>query len=102
MVQQSPSILTSFFRHTSYYERIDVSEEIDINKTSASRDREICHFRYFLDNGFIYPINVSLYLTKTMKKAKKSENHKNGTKKGIVCIETITRMKISNYNNSSI
>ena len=35
-----------------YYERIDVSERIDINKTSASKESEICHYWYFLDKGF--------------------------------------------------
>ena len=35
-----------------YYERIDVSEEIDINKTSASKEYDIFHYWYFLDKGF--------------------------------------------------
>ena len=35
-----------------YYDRIDVSERIDINKTSASKESEICHYWYFLDKGF--------------------------------------------------
>ena len=35
-----------------YYERINVSEEIDINKTSASKESDICHYWYFLDEGF--------------------------------------------------
>ena len=26
-----------------YYDRIDVSEEIDLNKTSASKEFDICH-----------------------------------------------------------
>ena len=29
------------------YDRIDVSEGIDINKTSASKERDICHYWYF-------------------------------------------------------
>ena len=33
-----------------YYDRTDVSEEIDINKTSASKECEICHYWYFLNN----------------------------------------------------
>ena len=32
-----------------YYDRIDVSEGIDINKTSASKDCDICHYCYFLN-----------------------------------------------------
>ena len=27
-----------------HYDRIDVSEEIDINKTSASKECDICHY----------------------------------------------------------
>ena len=36
------------------YDRIDISEGIDINKTSASKESEICHYWYFLDKGFKY------------------------------------------------
>ena len=32
-----------------YYDGIDVSEEIDINKTSASKECNICHYWYFLN-----------------------------------------------------
>ena len=32
-----------------YYDRIEVSEGIDINKTSASKECDICHYWYFLD-----------------------------------------------------
>ena len=35
-----------------YYDRIDVSEGIDVNKTSASKECIICHYWYFLDVGF--------------------------------------------------
>ena len=35
-----------------YYEITDVSEGIDINKTSASKECDICHRWYFLNNGF--------------------------------------------------
>ena len=27
-----------------YFDRIDVSEEIDVNKTSASKECDICHY----------------------------------------------------------
>ena len=36
-----------------YRNRIDVSEDIDINKISASKERIICHYRYFIDNGLL-------------------------------------------------
>ena len=35
------------------YERIDVSEGIDVNK-SRDKSRELCHFWYFLDTNFHY------------------------------------------------
>ena len=35
------------------YDEIDISEGIDINKTSASKECDICHYWYFLDNNFL-------------------------------------------------
>ena len=35
-----------------YYDRIDVSEGNDINKTSASKECDFCHYWYFLKKGF--------------------------------------------------
>ena len=34
------------------YHRIDISEGIDISKTSASKECDICHYWYFKDIGF--------------------------------------------------
>ena len=36
----------------SEYDRIDISEETDINKTNASKECDICHYWYFLDKNF--------------------------------------------------
>ena len=36
------------------YDRIDISEGIDTNKTIASKECNICHYWYFLDNNFSY------------------------------------------------
>ena len=36
------------------YDRIDISEGIDINKTSASDECDICHYWHFKDIGFKY------------------------------------------------
>ena len=36
------------------YERIDISEGIDINKTNNSRECMLCHYWYFLDKNFSY------------------------------------------------
>ena len=41
-----------------YYDRIDVSEGIDVNKTSASKECDICHYWYFLTYGFKFQPNV--------------------------------------------
>ena len=35
-----------------YDDRIDVSEGIDVNKTSASKECDICHYWYFLNYSF--------------------------------------------------
>ena len=34
------------------YDRIDISEGIDINKTNASKECKICHYWYFKDISF--------------------------------------------------
>ena len=36
------------------YDRIDTSEGIDVNKTNASKECDICHYWYFKDIGFKY------------------------------------------------
>ena len=36
------------------YDRIDISEGIDTDKTSASKECSICHYWYFLDKSFNY------------------------------------------------
>ena len=36
------------------YDGVDVSEGIDINKTNASKESDICHYWYFKDIGFKY------------------------------------------------
>ena len=38
------------------YDRIDISEGIDINKTNASKECDICHYLYFLDKSFKYEL----------------------------------------------
>ena len=35
-----------------YFDKIDVSEGIDVNKTSGSKQCDICHCWYFLNKGF--------------------------------------------------
>ena len=36
------------------YDKIDISEGIDVNKTSASKECHICHYWYFKDIDFKY------------------------------------------------
>ena len=36
------------------YDRIDISEGIDTNKTSASKECKICNYWHFLDKSFRY------------------------------------------------
>ena len=42
----------------SYYDRIDVSEETDVNKISASKECDVCHYCYFLNYSFMFQPNV--------------------------------------------
>ena len=41
-----------------YYNRIDVFKEIDVNKISASKECDICHYWYFLNFSFKFQPNV--------------------------------------------
>ena len=41
-----------------YFDRIDVSEGINVNKTSASRECDFCPYRHFLN------LNFNLHSTK--------------------------------------
>ena len=36
------------------HDRIDISEGIDVNKTSLSKECDICHYQYFKNIGFKY------------------------------------------------
>ena len=36
------------------YNRIDISEGFDVNKTNLSKECDICHYWYFKDIGFKY------------------------------------------------
>ena len=41
-----------------WYQKIDVSEGIDVNKTSASKECELCHYWFFKDIGFKFEEHV--------------------------------------------
>ena len=36
------------------FDRINISEDIDVNKICLSKECEICHYWYFKDIGFKY------------------------------------------------
>ena len=40
------------------YQKIDISEGIDINKTNASKECEVCHYWFFKDIGFKFEEHV--------------------------------------------
>ena len=40
------------------YQKIDVSDRIDINKTSASKECELCHYWFYKDIGFKFEEHV--------------------------------------------
>ena len=40
------------------HEKIDISEGFDVNKTSASKECELCHYWFFKDIGFKFEENV--------------------------------------------
>ena len=41
-----------------YFDRVNVSEGISVNKKSASKECDICHFWYFLNSSFTFQPNV--------------------------------------------
>ena len=44
-----------------YFDRIGVSEGIDVNKTSASRECDFCHYWYILNCSFKFQTDVMIY-----------------------------------------
>ena len=45
------------------YQKIDVSEGTDVNKTSASKECELCHYWLFKDIGFKFEEHVMIILS---------------------------------------
>ena len=41
-----------------YYDGTDISEELDVNKSSKSKEYDICYHWYFLNKGFNFQPNV--------------------------------------------
>ena len=40
------------------YDRIDVSQGIDVNKTNASKECDICHYWSFCNKCFKYDLKI--------------------------------------------
>ena len=36
------------------YERIDISDVVDVNKSDESKECMLCHYRYFLDKSLSF------------------------------------------------
>ena len=43
-----------------YFNRIDISEGIDVIKTSSSKECIICHYWYFVGKGFSFQPTLSV------------------------------------------
>ena len=43
-----------------YFNRVEISEGIDVNKTSASKECVVCCCWYFLDKGFKFHLIFNL------------------------------------------
>ena len=41
-----------------HFDRINLSQRIDLNKTSASKECDIFHYWYFLNDSFKFQSNV--------------------------------------------
>ena len=41
-----------------YYDRMNVYEEIHVNKTSASKECDVCHYSHLLNYSFKFQPNV--------------------------------------------
>ena len=56
------------------YEKIDISEGIDVNRTNLSKECDICHCWYFKDIGFKYQPYLSNVCHDLMQKAMSFNN----------------------------
>ena len=56
------------------YDKIDISEGIDVNKTNALKECDICHYWYFKDIGFKYKPYLGNGCQDLMQRAKSFNN----------------------------
>ena len=67
------------------YNRIDISEGVDVNKTNLSKECDICHYWYFKDIGFKYEPYLCNGCHDLMQKAMSFNNVATAYVKGIAC-----------------
>ena len=67
------------------YDRIDISEGVNTDKTSASKECSICHYWYFLDKNFNYDLYLCNGCHDLMQKAMSFKNVAIVSIKGNVC-----------------
>ena len=87
------------------YAKIDVSEGIDTNQTSASKERMLCHYWYFNDVGFKFEPHVCNKCYNALMTAYELENTAMLNVKGVVfrCILWgISRYEAVNKLNNSL
>ena len=69
------------------YQKIDISEGIDVNKTSASKECKVCHYWFFKDIGFESEEHVCNGCHHVLTRSYSLENIANlGAKNGYRCI----------------
>ena len=56
------------------YDRIDISEEIDVSMTNASKECDICHYWHFKDIGFKYELYLCNGCHDLMQKVTRFDN----------------------------
>ena len=44
--------MTAAYVMMLYYDKIDISERTDVNKSNRLKECMICHYWYFLDRGY--------------------------------------------------
>ena len=87
------------------YKKVDVSEGIDTNKTSLSKECMLCHYWYFKDVGFKFEPHVYNKCYNALMTAYELENTAMLNGKGVVfrCILWgISRYEAANRLNNSL
>ena len=87
------------------YENIDVSEGIDTNKTSASKECMLCHYWYFKDVGFKFEPHVCIKCHDVLMTTYELKRHCNINVKGVdfrCILWRISRDEAVNRLNNSV